>query len=798
MPRPAQTAITIAGQTNPPAPSIVARGQVEITAPLLVNDRLVGEIDVRADAAGNGDIDAARLVALLRNLVDADLGAALVARIAGRTRVPLDALSLDALTIIYDPATLEVRATLPAMRMVARPVSFRGYDTPDPERFAPQASYAGGVAVGATQRFVENGVNKGRSPLLLSADAFLTVGKFPGLTLQGGGLFTETDGGRYEFERAQTRLSYDSFESAIHYVAGEFNPAVTGFQGSARVLGIGIARDYAGIRPFENIRPSGRGGITLERPSTVIVEVNGLETRRLQLDAGRYQLTDLSSAAGANDVRLFVQDDLGRREVASAAFFTASTMLAPGLTDFGIAFGKRESARTVYGGPLTATGYLRRGIGGNLTLGASGQYAAGDWQGGAEAVVGTALGLFRAQGNGSNVRGRSGYAASLDWLHSLDRGGATWSFTVLSSIFSRDFASPFDRRGRINDQKWRLDARADWRRGAIGLTATASFAKTRNRSEEQRIDLTGSYSRGRLSATGTVGMERRGVAAWGPRALVGLSLQLGERTTASLRADTRRGLAVAEISRYPVEEVGDLSGRLQLVRESDRIGLAGDARYYGNRVIASVEKSLFYAQKASAVATRETVVRAATFIGIADGSIAIGRPARGSFAIYDRHKSLAGAGLIVRDEGEFVVGKQDWLGAPLVPFTRAFSPVFQSYEVDPLPPGYDLGEGRLAAFPGAFSGYRVPVGSDESRVAIGFLIGSDGPMASMTGTVERVGDAKTEPRAFFTNAAGRFAVDRLAPGQYRMLIGGVEVARFTVAAKSEGMIDVGKLDAKRP
>ncbi|URW75580.1 hypothetical protein M9980_13810 [Sphingomonas donggukensis] len=796
-PPPRSGAVTPADAQDAPAPrSIVPRGQVDILAPLLVNDRLVGEIDVKADAAGSGDIDAARLAALLGGLLDPELRAGLTARIAGRARVPLDGLSVDPMTIVYDPATLEVRVTLPPARMLSQTVSFRGSETPEPGRYMPQARYAGGVALGATQRFIESGPNTGRAPLLLSADGFLTVGRFPGVTLQSGGLFTEVPGGRYTFERAQTRVSYDDFGKAIHYVAGEFNPALTGFQGGARMLGIGVARDYAGIRPFENIRPSGRGGITLERPSTVIVEVNGIETRRLQLDSGRYQLTDLSAASGANDVRLFVQDDLGRREVASAAFFTATAMLAPGLTDFGFALGRRESVRTVYGGPLTATGYVRRGIGGNLTLGAGGQYAAGDWQTNGEAVVGTPLGLFRLQGSASNVAGRAGHAVSLDWLHSFDRGGTSWSFTVLSTLFSRDFASPFDRLGRVNDNKWRIDARADWRRGPLSLALTSTLARNRSRTEEQRIELTGYYSRGRVAFSGGGGFEKLGTNGWRPRALLGISVQLGQRTTASIRADTRRGAVVGEISRYPLDQVGDVSGRVQLVREHDRIGLAGDARYFGNRFIAGLEQSLFYAQNPNGIGTRETIVRASTFVGIADGSIALGRPTTGNFAIYDRHRSLKGAAITVRDESGLVVARQDWLGAPIAPFNRVFSPVLQTYEVDPVPTGYDLGESRLSAFPGAFSGYRVPVGSDASRVAIGYLIGPDGPIATMSGVVERIGGPKSEPRPFFTNAAGRFAVDSLEPGTYRMMIGTTEVARFAIGSKSEGLVDVGKLSAK--
>lgn len=790
----------VSSPTAPPlmTPPLVPRGLVDLDAPLLVNERLVGEIGVRVDTAGNGDIDAVRLLALLGASVDPALFAKLKARIGPALRTRFDALDVPPIHVDYDPATLEVAVSVPASALALQSLSMRGDVRPDPSRYMQQARLAGGVGLAIDQGFIDSGPDRGRSPLRVTADGFVTFGAFPGVTLRSGGVLAEHDGGHYGFDRSVTRLTYDDFDSAIRYAAGELTPRITGFQGSNLILGIAVARDYQGIRPFENIRPSGRGGVTLDRPSTIIVETNGVETRRLRLDPGRYQLTDLSSQFGANDVRLIVEDDLGRHEVASAAFFTATAMLAGGLTDFGAALGRQENGERRYGGPMTATGYIRHGFANRFTLGTGGQYADGNWQVSGEGVVGTPIGLFRGQASTSRFDGKQGTAFSIDWLQTLTLDRDTWNFTVLSSRYSKDFSSPFDRDGRINDERWHVDARADWRRGNYGLAAIASYGSTRSNTGRQGLDLNGYLTRGRFVWTATLGVERNLPGGWHPQGLLGLSMRTGRRNTIAARVDTRQNTGVIEASRSPIDQVGDLSGRIQLGRSDERAGVSGDARYFGNRFIASIEQDLQYSRSPTGIGARETRLRASTFLGFADGKVSIGRPGVGNFAIFDRHATLDGAAVTIKDEAGYVVGRQDWLGAPLVPLNRVFSPILDIYDVDPLPAGYDLGDGQLLAFPGSASGYRVAVGSAASRIAMGFIVTASGPVSSYSGVIEKIGDQAFGKRPIFTNDAGRFAADHLSPGRYRVTIETVATVEFAVSELSKGIVDVGTLHAVRP
>jgi len=64
------------------------------------------------------------------------------------------------------------------------------------------------------------------------------------------------------------------------------------------------------------------------------------------------------------------------------------------------------------------------------------------------------------------------------------------------------------------------------------------------------------------------------------------------------------------------------------------------------------------------------------------------------------------------------------------------------------------------------AGYALEVGSSHSVSAFGTLMGTDGqPVALLTGTAHPDG-AKGHEIAIFTNAAGRFGAEGLAPGRW--------------------------------
>ncbi|MFN4041542.1 MAG: hypothetical protein ACK4I0_07770, partial [Brevundimonas sp.] len=138
-------------------------------------------------------------------------------------------------------------------------------------------------------------------------------------------------------------------------------------------------------------------------------------------------------------------------------------------------------------------------------------------------------------------------------------------------------------------------------------------------------------------------------------------------------------------------------------------------------------------------------------------------------------------------------------GPALAGVDRAYGVRRYEIEVDPLPQGYDLGSGLINAFPGFGDGYRVMVGSEASLTARGVLISDDGPVALIGGVIQAADDpTDAVGKPFFTNRGGRFIADGLAPGRYRLMVGGESLGEFVIPRNVEGIVDVGEIRTRRP
>jgi len=151
----------------------------------------------------------------------------------------------------------------------------------------------------------------------------------------------------------------------------------------------GYAMRYAGVRWSRNfsLRPDllttpllTTGG-TATVPSTVDVFVNNQLVTSSQLPAGPFVIDRLPTVSGTGDVSVVVRDALGREQVVTQSFYSSTTLLAQGLTQFSANLGSVRDNYALqsnqYGGMLGEYSY-RRGITDTMTLEGHAEYLSGD------------------------------------------------------------------------------------------------------------------------------------------------------------------------------------------------------------------------------------------------------------------------------------------------------------------------------------------------------------------------------------------------------------------------------------
>ncbi|UYY57087.1 hypothetical protein [Sphingomonas sp. S2-65] len=795
---PSKTAESVSQREEAAVAAARAPVRTPLEVPLELNGRFVGTISVEVDLQGSGLVDALRLINILRPALDRAIVSAIEDRVAGRQKVEIADLSFDGFSLAFDSGALTLRAQVSVSNVAQSRISIAEPEpAPDPAAFSPQEDFAAGLNLTAGQRYAHND-DGGFDPVRAALNGFVSIGGFGGVTLTGGIDYDSSAGGT-RWQRREVRLIKDFYSSAVRATAGEFTPLSFGFQGSGRMLGLSLERAYSTIRPFQNVRPIGRQTFTLDREATVDVFINTIRSRTLLLQPGRYDVSDFPFASGTNSVRLEIEDISGRREIAAFDIFSDTALLSTGVTEFGFAAGLREAgSQLTYGGGPVITGFLLNGAADNLTLGAHAQVTEFAGQAGGVLVWGTMIGLFQIENAVSQSlnKGKSGLALSMDYrgeFSILERNDLR---VVLTGVYrTRYFQDSFLQEPR-NPQIWQIATQANWR-APIGLSLGVGYAYSRGRSpfgDVERIDLSLGRSFGPIGLTlGVSRIEDERGRNW--RIGGGASVRFGSRFYGNARYDSQREMKELEISRAPNGELDDVNGSLRLGDDQDARGLSGRLNYVHNRFDAIVrhDRSIARSVRGSSFAQSSWAIN--TFIGYAGEQIAIGRPAPEGFIIASRHPTLSESRLDV-SAGERVIARSGFFGPALVPINRAYGVQRFEAKVEPLPIGYDIGAGAFSVFPSLGAGYHFQIGSDASRMAVGTLVSSKGPIELAGGTVERISAGKAISRPFFTNKIGRFVADGLSPGRYRIVIGGRPVGEFELREDQEGMINVGKIEAR--
>ncbi len=781
-----------------PAP---AERTLDVDLPLVLEGVYIGDIGARTTTGGTlVSIAGQRFLELLGPRLNEETRALLTARIAAEGDfLPLAGAQAPGLLVAFDAANFSVSVSIAAT--ATKPQDFalspNIIDKPREDTYLP-ANLAAGLNLFFSKSYLHRDrfapAREGWEPTTLGIDGIVNVGG-----LDGAYLFhqwTYRGGPEGRLTRGNVTLVHDDWRRAIRGLAGDVDPFVLPLQGAAPLGGVSVLRAYADLQPTRNIRPAGRTTFTLDRDAIVEVEVNGVITRTVQLRAGTYNLRDLPFTEGLNEVRLLVQDEAGRREIAAFSRSFTTNLLEEGLSEFSFALGVPRTPTAGgfrYGDDLQFTSYFRKGVTQSITLGINAQADRRVQTLGGEAIWATRVGTFRLEAAGSTSAKGEGFATTLGWVKSFSAFGkpaeveAFWDhrsrdFTVLNQLFAQD----------IKD-----DIAVRYRQGLpLELYLNAAFGRSSRRIGPDRTVWSAGLSRsfGRLNAGLLYEGQSDQFLGTDQRVLLNVSWRLGSREGVNGRYESGSNSYRVEYERVLTNEVGSLGYRAGVSGADGERGFQGQVDYFANRGEVGARFDLFD-DTVSGGRIRQSTVRAALGVGMADGTVAVGRPYREGFAVVRRHKSLDGKPVDLSIGGaEQVYARIDSLGPALVTANRPYQRNLVSVNVDDLPAGYDLGAGAFEVYPGSGSGFKLTVGSDASNTVMGVLLDRTGqPVSLQVGRLVSLDRPQERAISLFTNKVGRFAATGLKPGRYRLTLNGDEASQIEIRipADSSGLVSLG-------
>lgn len=805
--------VPLPGQPAPPSVPMGPYGRpdinpydrdVDLTVPLTYRNASLGELPVTLTRDDRFLASAPAFLKLIGPLLNPGAREKVTTLLVGKTMFTSDDLASTGISLEYDPSSLSVVVLRISPDERETEALFR---TPTNDDGAPDIAPAGFSAY-LNANVIENKL-WGIEDRFTKPSVYLNgAARYGGVVLEGDVQFAEDfgfGGSGYRFDRNYVRAVYDQPEEYRRFYLGDLSPEIRGQQTFVQMGGIGVTRQRRRFDTFRSAILQGNRRIVLQRDSTVDVYRNGALYRQFRLDAGSYDLSSLPLVTGSNDVQVQVRDNSGGVQTLDYSQYLDPIDLEPGDFEYGGYLGKTSRAfgRTPkYNGQVAFSGFYRKAFLDKPAIGVGIQASRNvqTFTGQTQYVLPNGGRIQFDLGLSNTRRFGQGYSTGLTYDQIIDRSGLIDSFTVRADYLSRRFAGLgyFD---PDNSGAWNVNAQYT-RAINMDITVLLGGSYLRSRStlgDTYRIDLSTAYRFSRKwSVRGGVNYSRFGNTQIDRNGL-GFSASLVFQPSYRDRAEVRHDSAIDNSSASYVHStdnrIGSVGYGALVSRDLGSVNGQAFADYTGNRFDATVSHASYGRSFSRFTDQQVSSVRVGTSLAIADGQVAVGRRINDSFAILYPHDTLKGHAVVAGQsiaENDYL-SRSGTLGGAVNGYLSSYVAQSIQYDVENPPIGYDVGPGVVRVKPAYRSGYAVQVGTDAYVSATGTLDLPNGQPVSLAGGKIIALDGKDRSSmSFFTNSAGRFAIQNLRPGvRYRVeLFGTPQRFEFTVPRDTTGLVDL--------
>lgn len=773
---------TDAGISGPASPGLPT---LSFVAPVRENRFFLGEIDIEVAPDGsNLRVNAAQLALLFAGRIDEASASRVISRASADKLISMEDAEQAGITIEFDTASVEVNASLRATSRTVTELSLSGAEgvlqSGTIARTGREpAGISGYLTLDSFQTTSEdsNG-NYSISNPRLKFDSAVHLATLGSITLEGS-LSVSEDG-----DSSRGGIRAVVFDPDEQWAARIGDVGVTGidFMKTSSILGIEWTNRGNFNSRLNTVRSLGERSFFLQRSSVARLIINGEETRRFELDPGPYNVRDFPLTDGANKVAFIIEDDSGEVDRIEFDVFADLSLLKPGQSEYGFSAGVTSGASDKtfsYDGETVVSGFYERGLSHSLSSRIGAQATAG-----AAVVVGgfqfaSRLGQIESSAAASYIgsTGKTDLSARSSWrpgrrrllLNDKRRG----SLSFAASYQGRYYTSLLSEQ-QINDSAWRLNA--NWsksinRSWSYSLGTSFDVNRDSENTHSVRASTSISHQRWQFSAQATYhdnvdDTEDR--ERWD--ASLSVIYDFDRSTRATYRTpDGSASLSFSKTSAH--EGVGSWNYSAGVtVADDDSASLTGAAGYTANRFAVQVNQSANVRRLDNNSVNLRGSVRLGSAIAFADGQLAVGRPIRNSFLILYPHESLQGS-VVQATAGDgrnrSVIASSGALGPALLPGLSNSGTSSIPYDVENLPPGYDLGSANANVSPGYRSGFAQQVGSGFTVTVIGKLVNEYDELLSTTPGVARLMDKANSPEVeLFSNRSGRFGAQGLSAGRW--------------------------------
>lgn len=616
--------------------------------------------------------------------------------------------------------------------------------------------------------------------------------------------YLDIDDEETNVQRGEWQLFYDNPYAPYRLAVGDVEALGAGHLSGASLGGFAFSSDYAALQPTRVIGPNSNQELVLKESADIEVWVNGQMIFSGRQDAGRLNLANLPMANGANDIEVRVRYLSGQTETFIFTQFYNTNLLNEGMVNYGVFFGQPSTFGddgVEYTNSWLASSFIEYGLNSWLTLGGNGAVAKYGQVLGVTATVGSPWGNISTRlsfsnhdaietGNSVSVSFESAVPGSSDGAapnlrlsaeFSDDFNSTPWDFDATSISFSRYLASytwtinsnwylslsGSHYSDNLDEKKTSATSLVNWRNGNMTIGAGVNYiSEMENIENDTQFFITFDYR-------------------WN-HAPSGINL--------GGNYNSNNNVSRLDLSRTASDYVGSLGGNIQLESDDQRQQQSAELIYVANRVRfeADVIRSDFSGSEESYSAS----VRMNTAVGLVDGQLGWGRGQTGPFVVANMHPTLSKQeALLGVNSLNGYKASADGVFGGLLPLDLAYSNNDVDINVPDAPVGYDWGASRYSYSPGAATGHLLTLGSDSAYTVKGILLDAAGqPVSYLQG--EFVGeDTKL---SFFTNRTGRFYVQGVAPGTYKLIAGGAsdKAKVVTIIAEEASLIDIGTITLK--